>query len=65
MLGYGIRHRDRREVTGQLLRLLVAGPGSAIGRYPLGNTGGANVSAVEPMPIPADLQAILAPVGAS
>src|SRR3954447_868893 len=59
MLGYGIRHRSRREVFGQMGRLLVAGPGSATGRYPVGNTGGAGVSAVEPMPIPADLQAIL------
>ena len=59
MLGYGIRHRDRHEVAGQLIRLLVAGPGSALGRYPVGNTGGANVSAVTPMPIPADLQAVL------
>ena len=60
MLGYGIRHRDRHEIAGQLLRLLVAGPGSALRRYPLGNTGGADVSAVTPMPIPADLQALLA-----
>jgi hypothetical protein len=59
MLGYGIRHRDRREVAGQLARLLVAGPGSAIGRYPLGNTGGANVNAVTPMPLPANLRALL------
>ena len=59
MLGYGIRHRDRHEITGQLLRLLVAGPGSALGRYPLGNTGGADVSAVTPMPIPSGLQAVL------
>ena len=59
MLSYGIRHRDRHEIAGQLVRLLVAGPGSALGRYPLGNTGGANVSAVTPMPIPADLQALL------
>jgi hypothetical protein len=59
MLGYGLRHRDRREVTGQIVRLLVAGPGSALGRYPSGNTGGANVSAVTPMAIPADLQAVL------
>ena len=58
-LGAGLRRRDRREVVGQLVRLLVAGPGSAVGRYPLGNTGGANVSAVTPMPIPADLQAVL------
>jgi hypothetical protein len=59
MLGYGIRHRNRREVVGQVARLFVAGPGSAAGRYPLGNTGGAGVSAVMPMPIPADLQVIL------
>jgi hypothetical protein len=59
MLGYGIRHRSRREIVGQVARLLVAGPGSATGRYPLGNTGGADISAVKPMPISADLQAIL------
>jgi hypothetical protein len=60
MLGYGIRHRDRREITGQLVRLVVAGPGSMIGRYPLGNTGGADVSALQPMGIPADVEAVLA-----
>ncbi len=65
MLGYGVRHRDRREITGQLVRLLVAGPGSAVGRYPLGNTGGANVSAVEPMAIPGDLQAVLTTAAAT
>lgn len=59
MLGYGLRHRDRGEVMGQLVRLFVAGPGSVVGRYPLGNTGGADVSAVAPMTIPADLQAVL------
>lgn len=59
MLGYGIRNRDRREIAGQLVRLLVAGPGSATRRYPIGNTGGANVSAVQPMAIPADLRALL------
>jgi hypothetical protein len=59
MLAYGIRYGDRHEIAGQLVRLLVAGPGSALGRYPVGNTGGANVSAVTPMPIPADLQAVL------
>jgi hypothetical protein len=64
MLGFGIRNRDRREITGQLARLLVAGPGSMMRRYPLGNTGGANVSAVEPMAIPGDLRAVLSTVGA-
>ena len=59
MLGFAIRHRDSHEIAGQMARLLVAGPGSAAGRYPLGNTGGANVNAVAPMPIPSDVQAIL------
>lgn len=59
MLGFGLRQRDRREITGQLARLLVAGPGSALRRYPLGNTGGADVNAVQPMEIPVDLRAVL------
>jgi len=59
MLRYGIRQRDRREITGQLVRLVVAGPGSILRRYPLGNTGGANVNAVAPMAIPTDLQAVV------
>ena len=60
MLGYGVRHRDRREILGQIARLLVAGRGSATRRYPLGNTGGANVSAFAPMNIPSDLRVLLA-----
>jgi hypothetical protein len=55
MLGAGIRRHDRREIVGQLLRLVVAGPGSLTGRYPVGNTGGADVNALTPMPIPDDL----------
>ena len=59
MLSHGIRRRDRREVLGQIVRLVVAAPGSWTERYPVGNTGGANVSALKPMPIPDDLLAIL------
>jgi hypothetical protein len=59
MLGYGLRHRDAREIVGQLVRLVVAAPGTWTGRYPVGNTGGANVNALKPMPIPDDLQAVL------
>jgi hypothetical protein len=54
-----MRRRDGHEVLGQVFRLLVAAPGSLTGRYPVGNTGGANVSAFEPMPIPDDLQEYL------
>jgi hypothetical protein len=59
MLAYGMRRRDGREVVGQVMRLLVAGPGSWTGRYPVGNTGGAGVSAFQPMLIPEDLRAFL------
>jgi hypothetical protein len=59
MLGYAIRHRDRHEVVGQLVRLVVAAPGSALRRYPVGNTGGADVSAAMTMAIPSELQAVL------
>ena len=61
MLGYALRHRDGREIVGQLLRVVVAGPGTWTGRYPVGNTGGANVSALKPMPIPDDLVPFLNP----
>jgi hypothetical protein len=60
MLRLAVRARDRREVVGQIVRTIVAGPGSATGRYPLGNTGRADVPATRPMPIPDDLAAVLA-----
>lgn len=59
MLSYAVRRRDPRELGGQLLRLVLAGPGSLTGRYPVGNTGGADVSAFRPMPIPDDLRPLL------
>lgn len=60
MLALAVRARDRREITGQIVRTLVAGPGSAMRRYPLGNTGRASVPATLPMPVPDDLAALLA-----
>ncbi|MBK7902526.1 MAG: DUF3703 domain-containing protein [Proteobacteria bacterium] len=58
MLRLGIRMRDGREVTGQVTRLIAA---LAVTRIwvPVGNTGGANVSATKPMPIPEDLRRLL------
>lgn len=50
---------DLHETYGQLVRLLVAGIGSLLGRYPLGNTGRARVPISQPMPVPTDLQLIL------
>ncbi len=59
MLGFGWRRLDLREVRGQLARVLVAAPGSWLGRAPLGNTGGADVGIFTPLPIPEDLQRLL------
>lgn len=59
MLTYAIRAHDRREVFGQLIRLVVAGPGSLTGRYPVGNTGGAAISALAVLPIPDDMRDVL------
>src|SRR3954471_23526797 len=58
MLHYAFRRHDAHELVGQLVRLVVAGPGTLTGRYPIGNTGGANVSATASMPIPDDLRPI-------
>jgi hypothetical protein len=59
MFAVALRHRDRREVIGQLFRIIVAAPGSITGKYPVGNTGGADVSPFAPMPIPDDLRPLL------
>ena len=59
MFATGLIRRDVREVRGQLLRLVVAGPASAVGKYPVGNTGRATVSALQPMPIRPDLAEML------
>ena len=63
MLGVAVRRRDGSETLGQALRLLLAVPGSLSGRYPLGNTGGADVSAFSPMAVPDDLRPLLLPFG--
>jgi hypothetical protein len=58
MLAIGWQRRDARELVGQLTRIVAA---ALFSRFwvPVGNTGGANVSATQPMPVPPDLQAIL------
>ncbi|WP_331768223.1 DUF3703 domain-containing protein [Embleya sp. NBC_00896] len=60
MLARAARTRDVREAAGQFVRLVVAAPGSATGRYPVGNTGRANVPMTAPMPTPPDLADLLA-----
>lgn len=59
MLRVGWRQRDLREILGQLIRIPGGMIGSAIGRVPRGNTGGAGVSALRRLPIPPDLKDLL------
>ena len=59
MLGWAWRQRSIAEAVGQLWRLVGAALVTAIGWIPEGNTGGARVSGVRPMPIPPDLKRVL------
>jgi hypothetical protein len=59
MLLLALRVFDLKEMLGQIPRILLAAPGSLLGKAPRGNTGRSNVGIFTPMNIPADLEAIL------
>lgn len=59
MLRWAIRHRDAREFFGQITRTIGAATKTFIGWVPTGNTGGANVSPIKPMPIDPALAEII------
>jgi hypothetical protein len=59
MFLWGIRQRNVRECLGQLLRIVGAAIGTAIGLVPQGNTGGTNVTPFKSMPIPPELAALI------
>lgn len=59
MLRVGWSAGDRREVAGQLMRIALVPVGHLMGRLPVGNTGGANVSAFKPMAIPPELERLI------
>ncbi|MEO5997783.1 MAG: DUF3703 domain-containing protein [Chitinophagaceae bacterium] len=61
MFRFGIKIRNKREIIGQLPRLLLGGIKSFVGLIPTGNTGGANVPPLQIMKIPEDLKMILKP----
>ncbi|MEE2033431.1 DUF3703 domain-containing protein [Rhodococcus chondri] len=55
MFMLALRQRDRGEAFGQVVRIIVAAPGSLTGRYPEGDTGRVAAGLTTPMPIPSDL----------
>jgi hypothetical protein len=65
MFLWSIRQRDVRECLGQLLRIVGASIGTALGLVPQGNTGGTNVNPFKSMPIPPELAALLEKARAS
>ncbi|MGY1436037.1 DUF3703 domain-containing protein [Streptomyces reniochalinae] len=65
MFRLAVRCRDRTEALGQVVRLVVAGPGSLMGRAPKGNTGRTGVGLHTVLPLPADLARILDEASAS
>ena len=59
MLEIAARRRDPVAVLGQVVRIVLGGLGSAIGKVPTGNTGGTDISMFKRMPIAADLLAVM------
>jgi Protein of unknown function (DUF3703) len=55
MLMWGIRQHNRREIFGQIMRVIGAAARIRAGLVPNGNTGESNVSAFTSMAIPDDL----------
>src|SRR4028119_1078909 len=51
MLKIGWKRKDWREIFGQIFRIVGASTKTPFGIYPMGNTGGANVSPFKPMAI--------------
>ena len=61
MLRFGIKIKNKKEILGQLPRLLVGGIKSFVGKIPTGNTGGANVPPLRVMEIPEELKNMMRP----
>lgn len=55
MLALDLRRRDLRAAWGQLVRIVLGALGSMVGRVPLGNTGGSDISMFAELPIEPDL----------
>lgn len=60
LLRVAVQRNDVREALGQLVRLFAVLPGYLSGWVPKGNTGSANVSALQPMAVPSDLEPLVA-----
>ena len=60
MFRFALRNRGASEAFGQAWRVVAASLFTAFGIVPEGNTGGSDVSGVRRMPVPPDLQEVIA-----
>jgi len=65
MLHFGFKIKSRKEIFGQIPRLIFGGVKSFVGKVPTGNPGGANVPPLKPFPIEKGLQDIFVKAGVS
>lgn len=63
MLQFGIKIKSKKEVLGQIPRLIFGGVKSFVGVIPVGNPGGANVPPLKPFPIAKDVEDIFLKAG--
>lgn len=63
MLQFGFKIKNRKEIFGQIPRLVFGGVKSFVGTIPTGNPGGANISALKSVPIDSELKAIFQKAG--
>lgn len=63
MLQFGIKIKNRKEIIGQIPRLIFGGVKSFVGKIPVGNPGGSNVPPLKPFPIHKEIQTILTKTG--
>lgn len=59
MLRIGFARRAPGEIVGQVVRILLGAIGSAIGRVPVGNTGGSDLSMFQRLPLDPALSKII------
>jgi hypothetical protein len=59
MLRAELGRREPVAALGQAVRMVLGVLGNALGRLPIGNTGGSNVSMFRPMPIPPELASLM------
>lgn len=59
MVRIGFARRAPGDIAGQLVRILLGAIGSAMGRVPVGNTGGCDISMFQRLPIDPALSKII------